>query len=54
MNALIDLTQCREHMTVTIGGKDHQIKLSGTIDDPYFCGRDVCAVLGHKNSKKAL
>jgi len=32
-------------MTVTIGGKDHQIRLSGTVYDPYFCGRDICNVL---------
>jgi prophage antirepressor-like protein len=41
-------------MTITIGGKEHHIKLSGTIDDPYFCGTDVCDVLGHEASKKAL
>ena len=28
MNTLIDLEKCREYMTVTIGGKDHQIKLA--------------------------
>ena len=54
MNALIDLTQCREHMTITVGGRDHQIRLSGTIDDPYFCGKDVCIVLGYKDIKQAL
>ena len=45
MSALIDLGKCREYMTVTIGGKDHQIRLSGTVYDPYFCGRDICNVL---------
>ncbi len=54
MNALIDLNKCREYMSITIGGKEHQIKLSGTIDDPYFCGKDICVVLGYKNSKNAL
>jgi len=54
MNALIDLTKCREYMTVTVGGRDHQIKLGGTIEDPYFCGKDVCNVLGYKSSKKAV
>lgn len=54
MNALIDLEKCREFMTVFIGDKDHQIKLSGTIDDPYFSAKDVCDVLGYKNSKKAI
>ena len=54
MDSLIDLNKCREHMTVHIGGKDHQIRLSGTIEDPYFCGKDVCKVLGYIDSKQAL
>jgi prophage antirepressor-like protein len=54
MNALIDLENCREHMIVTLGGRDHQVRLAGTIEDPYFCGRDVCDVLGYKDSKDAL
>ena len=41
MNALINLKDCREYMTITLNNKDHRIKLSGTIDDPYFCGRSL-------------
>jgi prophage antirepressor-like protein len=41
-------------LTITIGGKNHQVKLNGTIDNPYFCGIDMCGSLGHKNPKKAL
>jgi prophage antirepressor-like protein len=37
-----------------MGGRDHQIRLCGTIEDPYFCGRDVCEVLGYKDPKNAL
>jgi prophage antirepressor-like protein len=54
MNALIDLTKCREYLTINMGGRDHQIRLCGTIEDPCFCGRDVCEVLGYKDSKNAL
>jgi prophage antirepressor-like protein len=54
MNTLIDLGKCREYMTVTIGGKDHQIKLAGSIEDPYFCGKDVCKVLGYSNLQDVL
>lgn len=54
MNALINLKDCKEFMVITINNKDHQIKLAGTIDDPYFCGRDVCIVLGYIDIKKAL
>jgi prophage antirepressor-like protein len=68
MNALIDLKarsaledgqspsdgKCREYMTVTIGDRERQVKLSGTINEPYFCGRDVCEVLGYDSPKNAL
>lgn len=30
------------------------VKLAGTIDNPYFCGKDICIVLGYSNIKKAL
>jgi very-short-patch-repair endonuclease len=48
------LKDCKEFMVVTINNKDHQIKLARTIDDPYFCGKDVCVVLGYKDFKDAL
>jgi hypothetical protein len=54
MNALINLKDCRKYMTITINNKDHQIKLAGTIDDPYFCGQDVGIVLGYVDVKKIL
>ena len=54
MNALINLKDCREYMTIALNNKDHRIKLSGTIDDPYFCGRNVCDILGYKNPKDAI
>jgi len=54
MNALIDLGKCREYMTITLDDRDHKIKLSGTIEDPYFCGYDVCEILGYKNHKNLL
>lgn len=54
MNALINLKDRREYMTITLNNKDHQVKLAGTVDDPYFCGKDVCIVLGHNETIKAL
>ena len=63
MNALINLKDCKEwtlrvppvgYMVITLNNKDHQIKLAGTIDDPYFCGKDVCEILGYSNIQKAL
>jgi very-short-patch-repair endonuclease len=41
-------------MTITLGGRDHQVRLAGTLKDPYFCGRDVCDVLGYEAFNKAM
>jgi hypothetical protein len=54
MNALINLKDCREYMVVTINSENHNIRLSGTIQSPYFCGKDICRVLGYKDPKDAL
>jgi hypothetical protein len=54
MNALIDLGKCREHMTVTIGGKDHQIKLSGKpLMTPTSAGK-TCAMFWDMTSRQKL
>jgi hypothetical protein len=34
MNALIDLENCREYMTITLGGRDHQVRLAGILVFP--------------------
>ena len=52
--ALINLKDCREYMTIKLNNTDHQVKLAGTTDDPYFCGRDVCDVLEYKDAQNAL
>jgi prophage antirepressor-like protein len=31
-----------------------QIKIIGTYDEPYFCGKDICTILEYKDVKKAL
>jgi len=31
-----------------------KIKIVGTFDDPYFCGKDVCTILEHKDVKRSL
>jgi prophage antirepressor-like protein len=33
---------------------NQQIKIIGTYDDPYFCGKDVCTILEHKSIKQSL
>lgn len=49
MDALINLTECKEYMTIVLNDKQHRIKLAGTVDEPYFCGRDICEVLGYED-----
>jgi prophage antirepressor-like protein len=34
--------------------EDHHIRVFGTADDPWFCGKDVAEVLRYKNTMKAL
>ena len=52
MNALINLEECKEYMTITVNNVQYQIRLAGTVDDPYFCGKDVCDVLGYEAGHK--
>ena len=33
---------------------NQQIKIIGSYDDPYFCGKDVCTILEHKSIKQSL
>jgi prophage antirepressor-like protein len=33
---------------------NQQIKIIGSYDDPYFCGKDVCTILEHKDIQKTL
>jgi prophage antirepressor-like protein len=54
MNALIDLEKCREYVTIVLNETNFNVKLAGTIKTPYFCGKEVCDVLDHKNYKYAL
>jgi len=43
------------HVTFDFQNKPGQkIKIIGTFDDPYFCGKDVCAILEYSNVKDAL
>jgi prophage antirepressor-like protein len=53
MEALINLRECTEYLTI-MNSTEHQVKLAGTVEDPYFCGKDVCEVLGYRDCKEAL
>jgi hypothetical protein len=51
---LIDLNKCLDYITFEIEGKTHKVRVVGTREDPWFCGKDVCEILGYSNKKKAL
>jgi prophage antirepressor-like protein len=51
---LINLYENGKRTKIVLDGKDHFVKLQGTTDEPYFCGKDVCAILGYANAKQAL
>lgn len=54
MNALIDIEKCREYMTITMKNNIFKIRLSGTVEDPYFCGKDLCEMLGYSDLKESI
>ena len=54
MDALINLEECTDYITIVNAETEYRIKVAGTTDTPYFCGKDVCAVLGHNNVKWTL
>jgi len=49
--AMIDINQ---FLTDILTYEDKKIKMEGTWDEPWFCGRDVCEVLGYDNYRNAL
>jgi prophage antirepressor-like protein len=51
---LIDLNKCLDYITFEIEGKTYKVRVVGTCEDPWFCGMDVCEILGYSNKNKAL
>lgn len=44
-----------EYITIDFETKKNCIiKVAGTMDEPYFCGKDVCNIFEYSNAKKAL
>lgn len=37
-----------------VNDRVYLVRLAGTTEEPYFCGKDVCEVLGYKDPQKAL
>jgi anti-repressor protein len=34
--------------------EEHDIKVYGTFDNPWFCGKDIATILGYVNSSDAI
>jgi prophage antirepressor-like protein len=54
MNALMNLNECTDYIIFEVNGKHTRVKIIGTNEEPWFCGRDVCAVLEYIDDKQAL
>jgi len=54
MDSLINLYENKNTMKIVLDGKEHFVKLQGTTEEPYFCGKDVCVILGYANINDAL
>ena len=52
MNQLINLSG--DYVTFDINNKNQKVKIVGTFKQPYFCGRDVCEILGYVDVYQAL
>jgi prophage antirepressor-like protein len=37
-----------------IEGNPGRVRVVGTCSNPWFCGKDVCEILGYSDKKKAL
>jgi prophage antirepressor-like protein len=46
---LIDLNKCLDYITFEIEGKTYKVRVVGTREDPWFCGKDVCEILGYSD-----
>jgi len=54
MNALVNLNECPDYITFEVDGKQNHVRIVGTNDEPWFCGKDLCVVLEYTNIKQAL
>lgn len=54
MNALVNLTECSDYITFEVDGKQTQVRIVGTNDEPWFCGKDLCVVLEYNQPRQAL
>ena len=54
MNALVNLNECSDYITFEVAGKQNHVRIVGTNEEPWFCGKDLCVVLEYSQPKQAL
>ena len=54
ITAFLDLNKCSDYITFDIEGNPGRVRVVGTCEDPWFCGKEVCEILGYSNKNKAL
>jgi prophage antirepressor-like protein len=54
MNALVNLNECPDYVTFEVDGRQNHVRIVGTNEEPWFCGKDLCVVLEYEHQKKAL
>ena len=47
ITAFIDLDKCSDYITFEIKGKTYKVRIFGIWEEPWFCGKDVCDLLGN-------
>ena len=54
MNALVNLNENLDYITIEVYGKQNHVRIVGTNDEPWFCGKDLCVMLEYTDIKQAL
>jgi prophage antirepressor-like protein len=55
MNCLINISESTDRVVFDAkGAKKDQVKVVGTFEEPWFCGKDVCEILEYSDTKQAL
>jgi prophage antirepressor-like protein len=55
MNCLINISESTDRVVFDVTeAKKNEVKVVGTFEEPWFCGKDVCEILEYADNKKAL
>ena len=51
---IFNLDNCNNYLQIQLGDEIHDVKIVGTFDETWFCGKDICRILGYGDVKQAL